>query len=113
MEWMYRILLDSSPMMNGRSFMKRTTGSPSNQSVAVSTVADAVVTEAMAVAVEVAAEAVEKAVADDMSYSLPTIMGQEALIQQDTIKRQAHQRPQEAGAVKTDEDLEPVVAAVD
>ena len=93
MVWMYRIPLDSSPTMNGTSFMKRTIGSPSSQSVAVSTVADAVVTEAMAVAVAVAAditavatEAVEKAVADDMSHSSLTIMGQEALIQQETIK---------------------------
>ena len=120
MVWMYQIPLDSSPTMNGTSFMKLTIGSPSSQSVSVSMVAVAVVEAAIAVTVAVAmditvvaAEAIEKAVADDMSHSLPTIMGQEALIHQETIKRQAHHRPQEARAVKTDKALELVVAAVD
>ena len=120
MVWMYQIPLVSSPTMNGTSFMKLTIGSQSGQSVAISMVAVAVVAAAMAVMVAVAAditavaaEAVKNSVADDMSHSSPTNMGQEALIQQEMIQRQSHHRPQEAGAVKTDEALEPVVAAVD
>ena len=99
MVWMYQIPLDSSPTMNGTSFMKLTIGSQSGQSVAISMVAVAVVAAAMLVAVAVAAditavavEAVKKAVVDDMSHSSPTIMGQKAPIQQETIKCQAHQR---------------------
>ena len=113
MVWMYRIPLDSSPTMNGSIFMKQAIGSPCSQSIAVSTVAVALVAAPMAVAVAVTAEAVEKAMADDMSHFLSTNMGQEALIQQETIKRQARKRPQEAGAVKTDNAFDLVVAAVD